>query len=130
MAVPEWAHQAERSFIQWQPYARSEAFSHDRSGRLCCWYSYRGYGNQLVSEEGCGLSEVEPGWMSDAEHVEDYPLSEIRDAETEVGRILERNRRALEALADALIVKRELGKDEIRAFDCTRPQEAVTGLIP
>ncbi len=75
-----------------------------------------GYGNQLVSAELCGSSEVEPGWMSDAEHVEDYPLSEIRDAETEVGRILERNRCALEALADALIVKRELGKDEIRAL--------------
>ena len=87
-----------------------------------------GYGNQLVSEglwESCG---IEPGWMSDAMRPREYSLSEIRGAESWVRKILERKRRAVEALADGLVEKRELGKDEIRALVAQTPKKlCVTG---
>jgi len=60
--------------------------------------------------------DEEPGWMSDEWFVWDggYSVSEIRSAESEARLILERERVRLIDLAEALLVKGELNKDEIR----------------
>ncbi len=76
-----------------------------------------GYENRLVSESLARLhDDEEPGWMSDEMFVweGDYSLTEIRAAEAKARKILKRNGVLLTALAESLIAKRELGKDEIR----------------
>lgn len=78
-----------------------------------------GYKNRLVSERLARLrNDQEPPWQSDAMFVWDAncSLPEIRSAESEARQILERNRVLLLALTEALIAKRKLGKDEIRAI--------------
>jgi hypothetical protein len=76
-----------------------------------------GYNNRLLSENLEQLpDDEEPGWMSDEWFVWDggYSVSEIRSAESEARLILERERVRLIDLAEALLVKGELNKDEIR----------------
>lgn len=76
-----------------------------------------GYRNRLVSENLAELEyDEEPGWGSDEMRVweNNYSLEETQAAEAKARDILERNRSHLTALAEALLDKGELQKDEIR----------------
>jgi len=78
-----------------------------------------GYRNRLVSENlDCLEDDEEPGWLSDEMLVweDEHPLEEVRAAEATARWILKRYRSLLTALAEALIAKGELGKDEIRGI--------------
>jgi hypothetical protein len=77
-----------------------------------------GYRNRLVSENLAELEDdEEPGSGGDEWRVweENQSLEAIQEAEEDARKILERNHSLLTALAEALIDKGELRKDDIRA---------------
>jgi hypothetical protein len=78
-----------------------------------------GYSNQLVSEKLAALDDdEEPGLGSDEWAVwdGDYQFEEIENAELEVRDILQGKRDVLVSLANELLARRDLNKDEIQAI--------------
>jgi hypothetical protein len=86
-----------------------------------------GYTNRLVSEELELLpDDDEPGYTSDEWFIwdDEFSQQEIVAAESQVLQILERKHYLLTELADALVAKRQLNKDDIRAIVAKSRQKA------
>ena len=77
-----------------------------------------GYSNRLVSENILRLEGQEPAHGSDDQCVWqlDATLSEIQKAESEAHKVLEKKKVLVMRLADDLLLKGELNKEETRAI--------------